>query len=132
MALQGCSDVRLRDFFVYVQSWWVESTQFPIKTWCVYGRVVRTNNDVEGWHNRMNKRVGANPNMYILIQHLKEEADLLPVNLKLVSCGILSSRKRHQAAQDRLFDIWCTYEEGGMSLMDCLDMCSNSHVPFAC
>lgn len=27
-----------------------------VDSWCQYGRSVRTNNDCEGWHNKLNRR----------------------------------------------------------------------------
>ena len=52
------SDVRsdrLISLFNYIEETWLNG-QFPPNSWCVYGRSVRTNNDVEGWHRRLNHR----------------------------------------------------------------------------
>ena len=37
------------------QRQWVENPLFSPKEWCAYGKVVRTNNDIEGWHHALNR-----------------------------------------------------------------------------
>ncbi|XP_019628056.1 PREDICTED: mucin-17-like [Branchiostoma belcheri] len=37
----------------YVERTWLHSSAWPPRCWSVYGRSIRTNNDVEGWHNRL-------------------------------------------------------------------------------
>jgi hypothetical protein len=38
----------------YIQGTWFDSTVWPVTAWSVFGKSVRTNNGVEGWHNRVN------------------------------------------------------------------------------
>ncbi|KRZ80563.1 hypothetical protein T10_4165 [Trichinella papuae] len=40
--------------FQYFQREWLPATKIPL--WNVHGVAVRTNNHLEGWHSRMNKR----------------------------------------------------------------------------
>ena len=40
----------------YVEDTWLSSTVWEIKSWCVFGQTIRTNNDCEGWHHRINRR----------------------------------------------------------------------------
>ncbi|KRY66343.1 hypothetical protein T4A_7542 [Trichinella pseudospiralis] len=40
--------------FEYFQREWPPATKIPL--WIVHGVIVRTNNHLEGWHSRMNKR----------------------------------------------------------------------------
>ncbi|OWF42706.1 hypothetical protein KP79_PYT24969 [Mizuhopecten yessoensis] len=70
-------------------------TVFPISNWCVFNTAVRTNNDVEGWHHRLNTRVNVRGPVpfYLLIQQLFREAEAIPMQLKMVTEGKL---KRHQ------------------------------------
>ena len=37
----------------YISSTWLHSSVWPTQSWSVYMRSTRTNNDVEGWHNRL-------------------------------------------------------------------------------
>jgi hypothetical protein len=56
-------------------------------TWSVFMSPVRTNNDVEGWHNRFNSNVvtrGPVP-FYHLVTELYAESTDIPIQLKLIS-----------------------------------------------
>ena len=46
----------LKTFSQYVHDNWIISRTFPPATWSVYMEAVRTNNDLEGWHNALNRR----------------------------------------------------------------------------
>jgi hypothetical protein len=45
---------QLQSVMYYIHGTWFDSTVWPITAWSVFGKSVRTNNDVEGWHNRVN------------------------------------------------------------------------------
>jgi len=52
----------------YVRSTWVESTMWPPSTWSVFQC---SNNDVEGWHRRLNQKASCGQlNLYLLLQLL--------------------------------------------------------------
>ncbi len=40
----------------YMDTQWIRNSTFPLSSWSVYQRQYRTNNDVEGWHNRLNHK----------------------------------------------------------------------------
>nr|XP_034307538.1 uncharacterized protein LOC105322137 [Crassostrea gigas] len=44
----------LQQLTQYVRDQWIQNPVFPIRCWSVYQFAIRTNNDVEGWHHRMN------------------------------------------------------------------------------
>lgn len=50
-----CSDDRrlMKKFFVYVKKQWINSKCWGPKKWSVFNQAIRTNNDAEGWHNRV-------------------------------------------------------------------------------
>ncbi|KAG1675546.1 hypothetical protein GQR58_014656 [Nymphon striatum] len=50
------SACRLTAFFQYVHDTWLTNRTWPLQSITVFGRSIRTNNDVEGWHNRINRR----------------------------------------------------------------------------
>ena len=84
----------------------------------VLGQTVRANNEVEGWHRRLNKRaVGGQVHLYVLIPLLHKEAKLVSIHIKLVSEGKLSRyhRKRYRTIQARLFRSWAQYREDEIS-----------------
>ena len=41
----------------YMDQQWIANERIPIALWCQYGRDVRTNNAIEGWHHRSKRRV---------------------------------------------------------------------------
>ena len=67
---------------------WLKDSQGRAKwepaKWPVYGQMVRTNNDAEGWHRRLNARAcHAKLNFYRLIELLHHDARLLPVQVNM-------------------------------------------------
>ena len=69
-------------------------------------KAVRTNNDAEGWHNRLNQKIRvAHPNFYKLVEHLYYESRLLPLHVTLVCQGTLQRRQRtaYSKLQDKVF-----------------------------
>ena len=95
------------------------STTWPTATWSVYLRAVRTNNDCEGWHNRLNVRVQkGNLNMYLLMYLLHAEASLVTIQASLLSDGkvLRHQRKKFLQHQGQLFSLWKQYNSGEKSL----------------
>ncbi|KAK2550308.1 hypothetical protein P5673_028998 [Acropora cervicornis] len=41
----------LKQFVNYVSETWISSNTWPPSSWSVYMMAIRSNNDVEGWHN---------------------------------------------------------------------------------
>lgn len=79
------STASLRDLFHYVAHFWIQSTLFPPESWSVFKSSVRTNNDVEGWHRRLNHRAQKSQlPLYLLIQLLHEEGRSVDVTAQLV------------------------------------------------
>ena len=57
---------------------WIRNSVWNVESWCVFNLSVRTNNDVEGWHRRLNYRANkANLPLYTLINLLYKEAELV-------------------------------------------------------
>ena len=67
------------DLVDYMKRQWIENPVFTPKDWSVYKQPVRTNNDIEGWHNALNRRAGGQCNLplYYLIELLDREAELV-------------------------------------------------------
>ena len=124
----------LKKFTSYVADNWVTSNTFPLATWSVYKETVRTNNDLEGWHNGLNQRAKGKSNLplYVLIQLLHKEAALVSLQIRLV----LEKRlRRHQRTtyknmQKRLLSLWKQYEEGEKNCKQLLEVCSHLVKPF--
>ena len=118
----------LMQFTRYVEDSWITSNTFPPATWSVYLQAVRTDNDLEGWHNALNRRAKGRSQLplYILIQLLHKEASLVFLQIRLVSERRL---KRHQRTtyrnmQKKLFSLWNDYEDGRKNSKQLLEACS--------
>ena len=98
----------LKKLVAYIRRQWIESTVFLPKNWSVYKQAIRTNNDIEGWHNALNRRAGGQSglSMYSLIELLEREARLTAVTIRLVSerKRKRDQRKQHRNLQAKLFD----------------------------
>jgi hypothetical protein len=54
--LRKANSQQLQDPTCYIKTNWINNTTWPPECWSVYRRVVRTNNDVGGWHYRLNAK----------------------------------------------------------------------------
>ncbi|CAF4460280.1 unnamed protein product [Rotaria socialis] len=64
--------VELQPFFEYFEDWWMKKV--PFRLWNVSNLKVKTNNNVESWHSRFNKRIEKNhPNFWSFVNTLKQE-----------------------------------------------------------
>lgn len=80
----------------------------------MFQQTVRTNNDVEGWHHRINNRVSrVGPSVYVLIPLLLEEADTVDLTIQPVSEMALTryQRKTYKKTHNELFNLWDAYED---------------------
>ena len=82
------TDERLQRLMAYIRDTWITSTVWPVESWCTHRRAFRTNNDLEGWHHRMNAKADKRKiGVYLLIELLHEEASLLPVQVRSAACA---------------------------------------------
>ena len=84
----------------YIDSTRVQSTTWPPSCGSVYKQQIYTNNDVEGWHNGLNKRASGRAQMplYMLIHLLHKEACLVALQIRLVSERKLTKLQRKSTA----------------------------------
>jgi hypothetical protein len=98
----------------------------------VYKRSFRTNNDVEGWHNRINQgALAGGLNLYMLIDRLHAEAKDAAFTCQFVEDGILlrHQRKKYADLHDKIAKIWDEFSTGSMSPTDLLKKCSHLNGP---
>ena len=123
----------LQNLVAYIKRQWIESTVFLPKNWSVYQQPIRTNNDIEGWHNALNRRASGQSglSMYSLIELLEREARLTAVTIRLVSERKLKrvQRKQYRNLQARLFDSWEQYERKEKTAAQLLKTCSHLNGP---
>ena len=91
----------------YVQRTWLDSTVWPPSAWSAFKQPAQTNNDVEGWHTRLNSRANhsrLNMTLYQLLYLLHDEAILVNIGLRLLSDAGTSrlQRKKYTRLHSRL------------------------------
>ena len=86
-AAKDCDD-RVQDHLQYVRWNWIDGSWRPA-IWSVFGQPVRTSNNFEGWHRRLNAKVNHRRlNFYQLLQLLHDEARLVTLAVRMLSqCG---------------------------------------------
>ncbi|KAL8580038.1 hypothetical protein ACOMHN_065922 [Nucella lapillus] len=87
------------------------SQQFGhLPNWSCFYRSIRTNNDVEGWHRRLNSKASSagNLNLYLMLQLLAEEPRLVTRGCQLLKESTIIRRQRADARSTnaKLFRIW--------------------------
>ena len=104
----------LRDLVDYINRSWIDSTVWPPSTWSVYNKAIRTNNDVEGWHNALNRRAQGKSNLpfYLLINLLCREASLASLQIRLISEKKLkrNQKRKYRELQSTIFSHWETFQ----------------------
>ena len=61
----------------------MENQNFPVEMWNINKHRHRTNSAVEGWNSKLNSMIGnQQPTIFLLVQTLKEEAELVSWQLK--------------------------------------------------
>ena len=110
----------LKELVEYIQANWVYSTTFTPENWNVYGQPVRTDNDVEGWHNALNCSASGRSDIpfYQLIELLRMEVQLVELQMQLVANQKLSriQRKKYRNHQKKIFNLWGQYSDGEKSV----------------
>lgn len=109
----------LKSLADYVQDTWISSVIFPPESWSSYNRAIRTNNDVEGWHNRFNRKCATNSlNLYVLVALLYQEAKFIPLQYAILSEGshCRNQRKNSKSKNKRIHDAWKSYESGTVTV----------------
>ena len=94
-----------------------------------YQRMVRTNNDLEGYHNRLNLRsiVAAKKHVSIpnLIKVLYEEAKLVKIRYKMVSSSnvMMHRKKKTLEVQAKLCELWDQYDGEVITRQELMEGC---------
>ncbi|KAF8791056.1 hypothetical protein HNY73_005985 [Argiope bruennichi] len=66
----------LTKFYNYFVDQWFENSTITVDMWNHYNRLHRTNNAIEGWHNKINLFIEkSHPKIEELIRFLKREAE---------------------------------------------------------
>ena len=125
-------DRGFRELTVYIQNTWIASRLWPPRAWSVFNQHIRTNNDCEGWHNRLNQKAkGSGLNLYLLIQLLYMEAKIAAINVRLLSddkARRLQSKKT-KTREARIQKYWDQFARGRRTAGQLLKSCATLHLP---
>ncbi|XP_033743113.1 uncharacterized protein LOC117329317 [Pecten maximus] len=106
-----CPEVE--DLVSYLENAWLHNPNWSVRQWSVFRQSIRTNNDCEGWHRRLNGKAGrAILHFYLLVPLLRKEANSIEVTMRLVEEQTIT---RHRRTQNRLREtkveqLWNDYE----------------------
>ena len=98
----------------------------------MFGQSIRTNNDTEGWHKRLNaKAKKARLPFYCLVELLYNESEMMTVNAHLVCENRLRryQRSKYKTIQGDIFKAWDEYTEKKISPSQLLTVCANIYGP---
>ena len=122
----------MNTLLTYVCDTWLENDVWPVSSLSVFRQQVRTNNDVEGWHRRLNQqaRRGALP-FYVLVKLLHEEASVVSLSVRLLSEGRLRryARSKYTTVNGRLQSLWDKFQAGERSTSSLLRACARMQLP---
>ncbi|CAF4961915.1 unnamed protein product, partial [Rotaria magnacalcarata] len=105
----------LNSFLKYYESYWLTN----IYKFCVFDQPTRTNNELEGYNNKMNVQLAAHPHLYRLITWFEKE-ELLVQQLEMKIISNVSVHKRKRALTTILIDeslqsLWASYKAGTLT-----------------
>ena len=110
-------------FLAYMEAQWIRNAFWEQSRWCVFMQIIRTNNDCEGWHFRINGRAHVSGmNFYELVSLLFDEAQDIPMERERVVQQMSSRRQRSEYAemQEMLQAAWGSFNDGDETPQDLL------------
>ena len=116
----------------YMQNTWIDSTLWTPDRWSVFYRTVRTNNDVEGWHHRLNQNAQKDQlPLYVMIQLLFQEATTVNLQMRLLSQDKIRRRqsKKYRDLQGKIMKYWEQYAGGQKTPNSLLKSCAHLNAP---
>ena len=123
---------KLKVLFKYVNKTWIRSSIWGPGTWSCYGQSIRTNNDVEGWHHRLNAKAATNSlPFYKLLGLLHKESEIVTVHLLLMTESNLRrhQRTKYKDRQGKIFTAWQRYYAKKITVTDLLDQVGQVYKP---
>ncbi|CAC5367743.1 unnamed protein product [Mytilus coruscus] len=120
---------QLRDLVAYMDRQWFNNGVIQIADWCIFKRSVRTNNDVEGWHSRLNSAAkhGGVP-FYTLVPDLMKEAEVVDVSVRSDNLE-RDVHHRYTVLEQKIQTSWDSYMDGAMSTTHFLKVISRLYGP---
>jgi len=126
-------DERTLKLIDYIRSTWLENATWSVLDLSVFKQTIRTNNDLEGWHRRLNVRAhNGNLPLYVLVKLLHKEAGNAGLQVLLLSEGKIkrNTRRKYLEINNRLNAIWAKYEAGEITTTRLLRQAARLQLPF--
>ena len=122
---------QLKSLAAYVRATWISGRLWTHVDWCQHRQNVRTNNDVEGYHNGLNQRAQkGNRPFYGLVGNLKNEA--ISVGRKIVDIyqGDTTRKRKNEALvrHENLVELWDMLAEERLTAQGLLERASHKYV----
>ena len=133
--IRGSAPDKLEPLFAYFfKTWLSENALWPPKCWSVFYKAIRTNNDLEGTHNRWTRRSKGHRGYYAILSLFAEEAARIPLSCTLLCHGKLKREQKRSTTlkQKFLFDLWDRYLKAEMTSLELVNECvdlQNSNLP---
>ena len=116
--LAGTEKEMLKKLCEHFLKSWLENTVWKPKDAVCFGKVIRTNNDVEGFHFGSNQKAGyANLKLHVLLKLLKDDPESIDLSCALGRNGVVLRFPKSQTnnPQYRLFKLRALYQAGEMT-----------------
>jgi hypothetical protein len=113
------SDPVLAPLFGYFSQQWL--TNVRPSMWNVCNEDIRTNNDCEGWHNRLNRLVARHhPNLWHCVNCLIEEQNATDVLRQQLAAGQMVQRnnRKYKQVQARIRCLYDRYMTGNITVIE--------------
>ena len=113
----------MNTLYNYMAQTWFGSSVWKPRNLCGYRRLVRTNNDLEGYHRRINGKLGKDPPIYDLVKFLFKEGKKVNTTCKIITCKNvkMERRKNTREKQAHLTELWNQFEEGEIDSKELLE-----------
>ncbi|CAL4103121.1 unnamed protein product, partial [Meganyctiphanes norvegica] len=125
---------KLINLTIYMRNNWIDGRLFKPVDWCWFDMFTRTNNDLEGYHHRLNKRCVRQHLKFIqLVNKLKEEALQMEHDVYGVFMGVVTVIQ-NRATRDRnakLSTLWGSFKAGQITAKVLLEDASRHTTPNA-
>ena len=118
LVIEGSTTVqdspKLQQLCDYYKSTWLNGS-FPVALWNVNNQILRTNNLVEGWHNKLNRGIGKiHPNLFEVLTYLQKEQRETELTVSRARLGAAppTRRPKYKKLEERITNLTQQHTDG--------------------